>query len=119
MAIALAGGGNTDINGPDDRIMVACRVKPRALPPVNSGGGGGGGAAGGGGGWRRGLFGGGSGLGGGGGGISSPVCVSVGPDQRTVAWAGERADGVGAKHFTFDYAAGERVDQEELFEKVR
>ena len=35
-----------------------------------------------------------------------------------MAWAGERADGASARHFTFDYAAGERVGQEELFENV-
>lgn len=47
------------------------------------------------------------------------ACASVGVDEKTVAWAGERAEGANARHFTFDYAAGERVGQEELFEKVR
>ncbi|CAM9595445.1 unnamed protein product, partial [Scytosiphon promiscuus] len=122
MGLAGEGGyGGDDFGGPEDRIMVACRVKPRVLPggqqAVNAEAApGSGSGASGVGGWRRGLFGGGGGLGGGA--MSSPACVSVSPDQRTVAWAGERADGVGAKHFTFDYAAGERVDQEELFEKI-
>lgn len=44
--------------------------------------------------------------------------VSVGNDARTVAWVGERSDGANARHFTFDYAAGEDVGQEELFEQV-
>ena len=51
--------------------------------------------------------------------IGSPACASVAFDGRTVAWAGERADGASARRFTFDYAAGERVGQEELFENVR
>lgn len=50
--------------------------------------------------------------------IGSPACASVALDGKTVAWAGERADGVSARRFTFDYAAGERVGQEELFENV-
>lgn len=49
----------------------------------------------------------------------SVACASVSEDARTVAWAGERADGANARHFTFDYAAGECVGQEELFEKVK
>lgn len=68
----------------DDRIRVACRVKPR--DPGTS---------------------------------STRVCTSVGVDKRTVAWVGDRADGASTRHFTFDYAAGEDVGQEELFEKVR
>lgn len=76
-----------------NRITVACRVKPQD-----------GAAASGGGRWRGG---------------SAPSCVSVGLDERTVAWAGGQADGAGAKHYTFDYAASESVGQEELFEKVK
>lgn len=68
----------------DDRIRVACRVKPRD-PGISS---------------KR-------------------VSTSVGVDKRTVAWVGDRADGASTRHFTFDYAAGEDVGQEELFEKVR
>ena len=67
----------------EDRIRVACRVKPRE--PGTS---------------------------------AAKICTSVGGDQRTVSWAGDRADGATARQFTFDYAAGEGVDQEELFEKV-
>lgn len=51
---------------------------------------------------------------------SAIICTSVGGDQRTVVWAGDRANGgLSSKHFMFDYAAGEDVGQEELFEKVR
>lgn len=45
-------------------------------------------------------------------------CVSVGEDGKTVVWAGDRADGTIARHFTFDYAAGEDIGQEELFEQA-
>ena len=49
---------------------------------------------------------------------AAKVCTSVGGDQRTVSWAGNRADGETARRFMFDYAAGEGVGQEELFQKV-
>ncbi|CAM9396785.1 unnamed protein product [Ascophyllum nodosum] len=67
----------------EDRIRVACRVKPRE--PGTS---------------------------------AAKVCTSVGGDQRTVSWAGNRADGETARRFMFDYAAGEGVGQEELFQKI-
>lgn len=46
-------------------------------------------------------------------------CVSVDEDARTVSWSEGNADTASARHFTFDYAAGPRVGQEELFEQVR
>lgn len=77
------------VEGGDDRVRVACRVKPQGP-----------------------------------GASSSRILTSVTTtgDQRTVIWAGDtsRANGgLSTKHFTFDYAAGEDVGQEELFEKVR
>lgn len=70
-----------------NRIMVACRVRPRDDGGDNS--------------------------------KAQSVCVSVEDDTKTVAWAGDRGDEANARHFTFDYAAGENVGQEELFDRVR
>lgn len=115
------GGVSGDYDG---RITVACRVKPRLvgdagrgdLDASSNGNGNGGGAAA----AAAAAATGGAALRwtGSRGTMKSPACVSVGSDEKTVAWAGERADGVGAKHFTFDYAGGEGVTQDELFEKV-
>ncbi|CAM9962642.1 unnamed protein product, partial [Sphacelaria rigidula] len=69
-----------------NRIMVACRVRPRDDGGDNS--------------------------------KAQSVCVSVEDDAKTVAWAGDRGDEANARHFTFDYAAGENVGQEELFDRV-
>lgn len=66
-----------------NRIMVACRIKPRGEGGSEK--------------------------------AHSP-CVSVAGDAKTVAWAGE--SGAISRRFTFDYAAGEVVGQEELFEQV-
>lgn len=79
-----------------DRISVACRIKPRDVGNDGIADGGVSGGA------KAAKF----------------VCASVGGDEKTVGWAGERADGGGTRLFTFDYAAGETVGQEELFEKV-